>query len=90
VRLLKVQATESGVYALYRCERPAPNTEDATACVQGELLRFDIPPALDASRLVKPSATRGPVIPPGLLDTAWTDRCVVFVAVKGLLAWELP
>mgnify|MGYP005835012499 CR=1 FL=1 len=90
VRLLKAHATENGVYTLYCRERPAPNTEDATACVQAELLRFDIPPAPDASRLVKPSATRGPAIPPGLLDTVWTDRCVVFVAFKGLLAWELP
>lgn len=63
---------------------------EATAYAQAELLRFDILPTPDAPRSVKPNATLGPGIPPGLLETVWTDRCVVFVAVKGLLAWELP
>lgn len=90
LRLLATHATETGVCAIYHCEQRASNKGDAPACLQAELLRFDISPPPDAPRLVKPNATRGPVIPPGLLDTVWTDRRVVFVAVQGLLAWELP
>lgn len=90
LRLLATHVTGSRVFATYYCERPAPPKGDGTAYTQAELLRFDIAPAPDAPRLVNPNATLRPAIPPGLLDTVWTDRCVVFVAVKGLLAWELP